>query len=76
MKSCSITALRSDAYAIVGEVERSGEEVLVTSRGKVIAKVVPIDDEGSVRPAFVAEVKRRLKDDKLIPASRVLKRKW
>ena len=76
MKSCSITALRADAYSIVGEVTSSDEEVLLTLKGKVVAKVVPMDDVGTVKPAFAAEVKRRMKEDTLIPASRVLKKKW
>lgn len=76
MKSCSITALRSNAYVIVGEVGLSGEEVLLTSKGRVIAKVVPLDDEGTIRPSFVQEVKRRIQKDKQIPFEEVLKELW
>ncbi|MDD5054663.1 MAG: type II toxin-antitoxin system Phd/YefM family antitoxin [Candidatus Peribacteraceae bacterium] len=76
MKSCSITALRSNAYVIVGEVGKSGEEMLVTSKGKAIAKVVPLDDEGTLRPSFVTEVKRRLKEEKSLPAEEILQKLW
>ncbi|MEK7218519.1 MAG: type II toxin-antitoxin system Phd/YefM family antitoxin [Patescibacteria group bacterium] len=76
MKSCSITALRSNAYVIVGEVELSGEEVLLTSKGRAIAKVVPLEDEGTLKPAFVKEVQRRLKKDRSLPAEDILKRLW
>lgn len=76
MKSCSITALRSNAYAIIGAVEISGEEVLLTSKGKAIAKVVPLDDEGTLKPAFVREIKRRMKEEKSVPAEDVFKRLW
>ncbi len=76
MKSCSITALRSNAYVIVGEVGMSGEEVLITSKGRAIAKVVPLEDEGTLKSAFVAEVKRRLKKEKSVPAEEVLRRLW
>lgn len=76
MKSCSITALRSNAYVIVGEVGLSGEEVLLTSKGRAIAKVVPLEDEGTMRPSFVTEVKRRLKEEKSVPAEDVLKKLW
>ena len=76
MKSFSITALRADAYGIVGEVAQSGEEVLLTSKGKVIAKVVPLDDEGIMRPSFVKELERRLREDKNVSFEEVLKELW
>ena len=76
MKSCSITALRSNAYIIVGEVEQSGEEMLLTSKGRAIAKVVPLEDEGTLKPSFVTEVKRRLKKEKSLPAEDILQKLW
>lgn len=76
MKSCSITALRSNAYIIVGEVGQSGEEVLLTSKGRAIAKVVPLEDEGTLRPSFVTEVKRRLKEEKSLSAEKILRKLW
>ncbi len=54
----------------------SGEEVLITSKGRAIAKVVPLEDEGTLKSAFVAEVKRRLKKEKSVPAEEVLRRLW
>lgn len=76
MKSFSITAFRADPYNIVEDIAASGEEVLLTSKGKVVAKVVPLDDEGPFKPAFVKEVKRRLKHEKSIPAEQVFKELW
>lgn len=76
MKSCSITALRSNAYIIVGEVGLSGEELLLTSKGRAIAKVVPLEEEGRLKPSFVTEVKRRLKEEASVPAEDVLQKLW
>jgi len=33
-------------------------------------------EEGEFRPSFIKEVKRRTKEDKLIPAKQVLKNLW
>ncbi|MBI1812271.1 type II toxin-antitoxin system Phd/YefM family antitoxin [Candidatus Peregrinibacteria bacterium] len=76
MKSCSITALRSNPYGIIGDVKILGEEILLTSKGEAIAKVVPLEDEGTVKPSFVTEVKRRLKEENTLPAEDVFERLW
>ena len=76
MKSCSITSLRSNAYVIVGDVEKFGEPVLLTSKGRAIARLVPLEDEGTLRPSFVTEIKRRIKREKSMPAEKVLERLW
>ena len=76
MKSCSITALRSNAYGIIGEVQMSGEEILLTSKGKAIAKVVPPEGEGTLRASLVAEMKRDLNKEDSLPAQDVFERLW
>ena len=44
MKEVNVTELRKKLPAYLGQV-KAGEELLLTSRGRVIAKVVPIGDE-------------------------------
>ena len=44
MKEVNVTELRNKLPAYLGQV-KAGEELLLTSRGRVIAKVVPIGDE-------------------------------
>ena len=44
MKEVNVTELRNKLPAYLGQV-KAGEELLLTSRGRIIAKVVPIGDE-------------------------------
>ena len=44
MKEVNVTELRNKLPAYLGQV-KAGEELLLTSRGRAIAKVVPIGDE-------------------------------
>lgn len=46
MIKVNVTQLRNNLPAYLGKV-KSGEEVAVTSRGKVIARLVPEADEAS-----------------------------
>ncbi len=40
-------------------VARSGEEVLITERGRPVARLVPIDECAAERPAHLMEMERR-----------------
>jgi len=76
MKSCSITKLRDNVYVIVSDVELSGEELLLTSKGRAVAKVVPLEESGPLKSSFVAEVQRRMKEDASLPAEEAFKKLW
>jgi len=44
MRQINITELRSHLPAYIGKVKK-GEQLLVTSRGKVVASLVPVHDQ-------------------------------
>ncbi|MDO8648271.1 MAG: hypothetical protein Q7R81_00640 [Candidatus Peregrinibacteria bacterium] len=51
------------------EVSQSAKALELIERGLEM-------EEGEFKPSFVAEVKRRLKEDRLVPAEEVFKRLW
>lgn len=54
MREVSVTELRNHLQAYLGQVQK-GDELLVTARGKVIARVVPGgDDRNSARERLAA----------------------
>ena len=70
MKSATVSKLKATLSAYLAKV-KAGEEVIVTERGKPIAKIVPIaHDEGTI-PAHLQELARaglvRLGTGKLPP---------
>ncbi|WP_298267415.1 type II toxin-antitoxin system prevent-host-death family antitoxin [Geobacter sp.] len=58
MREVNVTDLRSHLPAYLGEVQ-SGEELLVTSRGKVIARIVPARDEQAAARERLVELRSR-----------------
>jgi prevent-host-death family protein len=45
-KPVSVSELRTHCLRLVEEVARGRREVVITKRGKRIARLVPVDDEG------------------------------
>lgn len=40
-------------------ITRSGEEVIITDRGRPVARLVPVDDLGDERPVHLVDMERR-----------------
>lgn len=71
MLQVNVTELRNHLPAYLGRV-RSGEEVAVTSRGKVIARLVPERDEcGAARSRLEAIRKKSWVGDVLSPSGEI-----
>lgn len=58
MREVNVTDLRNHLPAYLGEVQ-SGEELLVTSRGRVIARIVPARDERAAARERLMELRGR-----------------
>ena len=43
------TRFKAQCLALLDDVAESGSELVITKRGRPVAKVVPVDDEGSLR---------------------------
>jgi len=56
MRQINITELRSHLPAYIGRVKK-GEQLLVTSRGKVVASLVPVRDEREAARKRLAELR-------------------
>ena len=56
MREINITELRSHLPAYIGRVKK-GEQLLVTSRGKVVASLVPVRDEREAARKRLAELR-------------------
>ena len=54
MKSMAISEFKARALRILDEVARSGESVLITRRGKPLARVVPFDEKEKNKPGKLA----------------------
>ena len=50
MKSVAITEFKAHCLALLEGIARTGEPLLVTKRGKAIARVLPSVDAGSLYP--------------------------
>jgi len=57
MKSAAVSKLKATLSEHLARV-KAGEEVIVTERGKPIAKIVPLDRDQSGVPAHVLELAR------------------
>jgi prevent-host-death family protein len=54
MKSAAVSELKASLSEYLGKV-KAGEEVIVTDRGKPIAKLVPLErDESDIQPHLLA----------------------
>ena len=47
MKKMQASTFRAHCYAIIKEVQATGESVIVTKRGKPIVKIFPVESEKS-----------------------------
>jgi len=56
MHEVNITELRSHLPKYIGRVKK-GEQILVTSRGKVVASIVPVQDERKEARKRLAELR-------------------
>lgn len=45
MKFKTVTELRLEATRIVADIESTGEEVIITKKGKPVALIRPVDEE-------------------------------
>ena len=50
MKSIAITEFKAHCLALLEDIARTGEPLLVTKRGKAIVRVLPSVDAGSLYP--------------------------
>lgn len=50
MKSIGVTEFKVHCLALLEDIARSGESLLVTKRGRALARVVPSGEGGSVYP--------------------------
>jgi prevent-host-death family protein len=58
MREVNVTELRNHLPAYLGSV-RAGEELLITSRGKIIAKLVPAEDPRAEAKARLLQLRSR-----------------
>ncbi len=58
----SASQFKSRCLALLDEVSESGAELIVTKRGRPVARVAPLDDEASL----VGSVSQLVDDDELI----------
>lgn len=68
MKTCSISGLRQNIYALFADVE-DGEKLLVVRSGKVVGIVLPFTEDTDAMdeefdPAFLADIRSRAKSTK------------
>jgi prevent-host-death family protein len=57
MKTAAVSELKASLSEYLGQV-KAGEEVLVTDRGKPIARIVPLGRDDSDRPPHLLELER------------------
>lgn len=49
MKEMTASKFKAECLAVLDEVAEHGEEVVVTKRGKAVARVLPVDDPPTLR---------------------------
>lgn len=54
MKSMAVSQFKAHALRVLDEIARSGESVLITKRGKPLARVVPFAEEDRSKPGKLA----------------------
>ena len=62
MEEISASQFKARCLSLLDEIEASGGELVVTKRGRPVAKVVPVDGEASLR----GTVEYRVSDEELI----------
>lgn len=67
MKSIAISDFKARCLSLLEDVARTGEPILVTKRGKPLARVTPSGDIGAVRPQDSLHGSVIYRDDLLAP---------
>ena len=62
MKTVAAGQFKAKCLALLDEVAETGEEIVVTKRGKPVARVSPVDEPPSLR----GSVRFNVSDDELI----------
>ena len=62
MKEMTASKFKAECLAVLDEVAEHGEEVVVTKRGKAVARVLPVDEPPTLR----GTAKQLVDDDALI----------
>jgi prevent-host-death family protein len=57
MKTAAVSELKASLSEYLGQV-KAGEEVLVTDRGKPIARIIPLGHDETDRPPHLLELER------------------
>ena len=68
MRTIAITQFKAHCLALLEDIAATGEPLLVTKRGKVIARVVPSADESTLYPQRSLEATVMLDGDVVGPA--------
>ena len=63
MKSMVVSEFKAKCIAVLREAQRSGEPLLVTRRGRPLARIEPISEEASERRLGLYRGRMRIKSD-------------
>lgn len=69
MRSVSASSFKAHCLALLDEVDRSGDEIVVTKRGRPVARLVPMGEP----PSLQGSVTFNVSDEELI---RPLDERW
>lgn len=56
MATIGVRELREETSTILRRVQEQGETLDVTDEGRVIARIVPVEPTGTVRPGLLADL--------------------
>ena len=65
MREIAASEFRAKCLALLDEVAKTREELVVTKRGKPVAKIVPVE----APPSLVGSVRYSITDDELVHGS-------
>ncbi len=55
MKTVPASKFKAQALGLLDEVAKTGEELIVTKRGKPVARVLPVSPPQDVRPGWLSD---------------------
>ena len=55
MKTMAISEFKTHALKIINQLSKNHETIIVTKRGKPLAKLLPYEDAQSIKPGQLAE---------------------
>lgn len=61
-RSIAVSRFKAECLGLLGEVAETGEELIVTKRGKPLARVIPITEPPTLR----GSVRLAVSDDELL----------